>query len=79
MKGKEKYNKILKDISESFSALTDSPAKKNMVVMMLHDFTGVKKKDIKLLLDCGPNVYQTYSIEQDFKVNKNPKAKQKKS
>lgn len=77
-KVKDGYNQILKEFSDGLSSLVDHPAKVNMLVMLLHDVTGVKKRDIKLILKHGPELHKIYSMEQDFKVNKNPKAKLKK-
>ena len=66
---------LIKSIAKDFKSLSSTPEKANMVVLLLHDVTGVKKKDIKKVLLHGIDVEEIYSKEQDFKVNKKPKAK----
>lgn len=66
-----------KAIQEDFQQLCSRPEKVNLAVMMIHDITGLKKKDIKKMLDYGTRVDDIYSQDQDFKVNKKPSAKVK--
>lgn len=68
------YN-VLVDIQEDFKNLTREPEKENLTVLLLHDVTGIKKKDIKKILEYGPQLYEIYSKNQDFTVNKKPSAK----
>lgn len=68
-------NDLLFEISNGFSNLCDSPEKTNLIVLLLHDVTGIKKKDVRLLLKYGPQIEEIYGTDQDFKVNKKPKAK----
>lgn len=68
------YN-ILKDISQDFGKITKNPEKENLAVLLLHDVTGIKKKDIKQVLKYGPQLFDIYSKKQDFQVNKKPSAK----
>ena len=65
----------VKAISDDFKQLCSRPEKVNIAVLLLHDVTGLKKKDIKLLLEYGPRLADIYSNEQDFKVNKKPRSK----
>jgi hypothetical protein len=62
-------------ISEDFKQLCSRPEKINLAVLLLHDVTGLKKKDIRLMLEYGPRLDDIYSQDQDFSVNKKPKAK----
>ena len=68
---------LLVEISTGFDGLTDSPEKTSMIVLLLHDVTGLKKKDIRLMLEHGPKLSEIYSNDQDFSVNKKPEAKMK--
>lgn len=52
-----------------------TPEKANLVVLLLHDVTGVKKKDIKAILKYGLELARIYEAEQDFNLNETPKGK----
>lgn len=64
-----------KAITDDFKQLCSRPEKINLAVLLLHDVTGLKKKDIRLMLEYGPQLDDIYSKDQDFSVNKKPKAK----
>lgn len=62
-------------IADDFKQLCSRPEKVNLIVLLLHDLTGVKKKVIKELLEHGPELHDIYSEDQPFTVNKKPDAK----
>jgi hypothetical protein len=66
---------LLFDITRGFELLTDSPEKTNLIVLLLHDVTGQKKKAIRELLKYGKKLEEIYAQDQDFSVNKRPEAK----
>ena len=66
---------ILADISDTFFSLTTTPEKTALVVLLLHDVTGLKKKDIRKILEYGPQLAEIYSKDRDFRVNKGSKVK----
>jgi len=70
-------NQTLKEITESFKQISDDNVKANIVVLILHDLTGVKKKDIKKILKYGPLIEKAYTKDQSFTVNKKAVAKLK--
>lgn len=65
----------LNEIQDDFKQLTNNEEKENLAVLLLHDVTGIKKKDIKQVLKYGPQLFDIYSKKQDFQVNKKPSAK----
>lgn len=62
-------------ITEGFIDITSDPESISLAVLLLHDVTGLKKKDIRKVLEYGPQLSRIYSKNQDFSVNKKPKAK----
>lgn len=65
----------IREIARDLQDLASTPEKANLVVLLLHDVTGVKKKDIKKILEYGPKLDEIYSTDQDFQLNKTPEGK----
>lgn len=49
----------LLDIADGVKTLRNR-AKDNLLVLLLHDMTGVNKRDIKLILDAAPEIAGKY-------------------
>ena len=47
-------------ISDAFAAIKNSRLNRRAITVLLHDLTGLPKRDIQLLLDMAPNLAQHY-------------------
>lgn len=51
--------KAILDIAEAVTTMRER-GKDKLIVLLLHDMTGVTKRDIQNILDAAPNIARTY-------------------
>ncbi len=53
------------DVADAGAKLLAGPLKDSTIILLLHEMTGVAKRDIKKILDAAPQIARTY-LKRDF-------------